>query len=46
MTSNTDGDRLYVKDCLIEGAVDYFYGGGDALVENCTLYNGTFRKLH
>lgn len=39
MTSTQDKHRLYVKDCYIEGAVDYFYGGGDALLENCTLYN-------
>jgi pectinesterase len=39
MTSSRDEDRLYVKDCFIEGAVDYFYGGGDALVENSTFYN-------
>lgn len=39
MTSKKDEHRLYVKDCFIEGAVDYFYGGGDALLENCTLYN-------
>lgn len=39
MTSTQDEHRLYVKDCYIEGAVDYFYGGGDALLENCTLYN-------
>lgn len=39
MTSTNDSDRHYVKDCWIEGAVDYFYGGGDALLENCTLYN-------
>lgn len=38
-TSSNDQDRLYVKDCFIEGAVDYFFGGGDALLENCTLYN-------
>ncbi len=38
-TSSNDADRLYVKNCWIEGAVDYFYGGGDALLENCTLYN-------
>ena len=31
--------RHYVKDCWIEGAVDYFYGGGDVLLEGCTLYN-------
>lgn len=39
MTSRTDSHRLYVKDCWIEGAVDYFYGSGDALLEDCTLYN-------
>jgi len=32
-------DRIYVNDCWIEGAVDYFYGGGNAWVEHCTLYN-------
>lgn len=39
MTTQNDSYRHYVKDCFIEGAVDYFYGGGDALLENCTLYN-------
>ena len=39
MTTQNDAYRHYVKDCFIEGAVDYFYGGGDALLENCTLYN-------
>lgn len=39
MTSTKDSHRHYVKDCYIEGAVDYFYGGGDVLVENCTFYN-------
>ena len=39
MTAKNDSYRLYVKDCWIEGAVDYFYGGGDALLENCILYN-------
>lgn len=33
MTSRTDSHRLYAKDCWIEGAVDYFYGSGDALLE-------------
>ncbi|MFR7465450.1 MAG: hypothetical protein ACLUVG_12135 [Phocaeicola vulgatus] len=27
------------KECWLEGAVDYFYGGGNALVEESTLYN-------
>lgn len=39
MTTNNSTNRHYVKDCWIEGAVDYFYGGGDVLLENCTLYN-------
>lgn len=39
MTTTDDRNRHYVKDCLIEGAVDYFYGGGDVLLENCTLRN-------
>ena len=32
-------DRHYVKDCYIEGAVDYFYGGGDIYVENSEFCN-------
>lgn len=32
-------DRTYATDCWIEGAVDYFYGGGNAYVENSTFYN-------
>lgn len=39
MTANNDMSRHYVKDCWIEGAVDYFYGGGNVLLEHCTLYN-------
>lgn len=39
MTSTNDTCRHYVKDCWIEGAVDYLYGGGDVLVENSTFYN-------
>ena len=39
MTSTNDTCRHYVKNCWIEGAVDYFYGGGDVLVENSTFYN-------
>ncbi len=38
-TTTNDSYRHYVKDCWIEGAVDYFYGGGDVLLEECTLYN-------
>lgn len=32
-------DRHYVKDCYVEGAVDYIYGGGECLFETCSLYN-------
>lgn len=39
MTATNDAYRHYVKDCWIEGAVDYFYGGGDVLAEGCTFYN-------
>lgn len=39
MTTVKDEERHYVKDCRIEGAIDYFYGGGDVLVENSTFYN-------
>lgn len=39
MTTTKDTHRHYVKDCWIEGAVDYFYGGGDVLAEYCTFYN-------
>lgn len=39
MTTTDDACRHYVKDCFIEGAVDYFYGSGDVLLEHCTLYN-------
>lgn len=39
MTTTRDSDRHYANNCWIEGAVDYFYGGGDALMEQCTFYN-------
>lgn len=32
-------DRHYARSCWIEGAVDYIYGSGDVLFEDCTLYN-------
>ena len=39
-TSTTNvSDRHYVKDCYIEGAVDYFYGAGDVYVENTEFCN-------
>ena len=39
MTAHDDLNRHYVKDCWIEGAVDYLYGGGNILLENCVLYS-------
>ncbi len=30
-------DRNYFKNCMIEGAVDFIYGGGDVYFEGCTL---------
>ena len=38
-TTVTESQRLYVKNCRIEGAVDYIYGAGDCLFEDCLLYN-------
>ena len=38
-STHLEDDRTYVKDCHIEGAVDYFYGGGNAFLEQCTMYN-------
>lgn len=38
-STNQISDRHYVKDCYIEGAVDYIYGAGDCLFETCELYN-------
>ena len=31
-------DRQYVNNCLIEGAVDFYYGGGNNYVENSTFW--------
>lgn len=38
-TPDGDTQRNYAGGCLIEGAVDYIYGGGDVFVEGSTLYN-------
>ena len=32
-------NRHYINNSRIEGAVDYFYGGGDVYIENTTFYN-------
>lgn len=31
-------NRHYLKDCLIEGAVDFIYGGGDVYFDHCDIY--------
>ena len=36
-TANTDNGRNYIKDCTIEGAVDFIYGSGNAYFDHCTL---------
>lgn len=38
-TPDSADTRTYARDCYVEGAVDYMYGGGDVLVENSTFYN-------
>lgn len=35
---STASYKFYAKNCFVEGAVDYIYGQGDALLENLTLY--------
>lgn len=32
-------NRTYANNCWIEGAVDYFYGDGNAYIENSKFYN-------
>ena len=39
LTATTTNYRHYIKDCWIEGAVDYLYGAAEAYIENCTFYN-------
>jgi pectinesterase len=31
--------RHYIKDCYIEGRVDFIYGGGTAVFDRCTLHS-------
>lgn len=33
--------RLYVSNCIIEGAIDYFYGSGDAYISETTFYSSS-----
>lgn len=39
LTSSDDHVRQYINNCWIEGAVDYLFGGGNILAEECTFYN-------
>jgi len=34
-----DGGRQYYKDCYIEGHVDFIFGSGTAVFENCTIHS-------
>lgn len=36
-TADGLNERNYVKDCFIEGAVDFIYGQGNVFFDNCTL---------
>lgn len=38
-TPDEDTARNFASGCLIEGAVDYVYGGGDVFVESSTFFN-------
>lgn len=38
-STKNESDRHYVKECHIEGAVDYLYGGGNVYLDHCTMYN-------
>lgn len=37
-TVRLERGRHYLRDCFIEGRVDYIYGGAAALLENCTAH--------
>lgn len=36
-STNGIADRHYLKNCFIEGAVDFIYGAGDVFFDNCKL---------
>lgn len=36
-TANVKNERNYVKDCFIEGAIDFIYGQGNVFFDHCTL---------
>lgn len=37
-TYGSVSNRHYLKKCRIEGAVDFIYGGGDVLFDQCQIY--------
>jgi pectinesterase len=37
-TLRIEGEKNYFRNCAIEGRVDYIYGGGSAVFENCTIH--------
>jgi pectinesterase len=37
-TVRLEKGRQYLRDCYIEGRVDYIYGGATAYFENCTIH--------
>ncbi|WPO89393.1 pectinesterase family protein [Chryseobacterium indologenes] len=38
-TDKTKPSRNYFKNCYIEGTIDYIFGAGTAVFENCTIYS-------
>ncbi|KAK7378707.1 hypothetical protein VNO80_04153 [Phaseolus coccineus] len=36
-TLNDDGGRHYFKECLIQGSIDFIFGNGRSLYEDCTI---------
>lgn len=38
ITPSTSNYRAYVKECFIEGAVDFIYNSGNIYIDNTTLY--------
>lgn len=38
ITPSTSNYRAYVKNCFIEGAVDFIYNSGNIYIDNTTLY--------
>ena len=38
ITPSASNNRVYAKDCFIEGAVDFIYNSGNIYIDNTTLY--------